>query len=250
MSTDKTKQAFQHAIDSTQQTIYQRTVHYRNLVIFTSLSILIFLLWALIQFSWHPLLGLFVLVPFYGIFVYLDNRMVSKWQEQLLISWQEGKLDLKIFISVINGFSHLPKNTLQAMLNLLPSNTIPDTDKQPSVTRQALVYTLITINRHQNQQILFSTLVSTTALICIFVAMLQWHWFPLTGLLVIPCLLAIKTGISNFTFKHWKNQITALQANDLAVENFILLAQQLDWQAVPTWRKEKLLELEYLIEKE
>jgi hypothetical protein len=241
MSNESPKNPFSQAIEATQQTIQNRTRHYRNLVIMTTIIILLSLILAIIQFAWQPMLGCLSLIPANGLFIYLDNRQVNHWQQQLLDFWNQQQLDLEHFATTIAGFRHLPSHTLQGMLNTLPPKSVRTANNLPPTTHEALTLTLQTINRYQNQQILFATLMITTSVVAFALSLLLWSWLPLLSLLLIPIFKGINYSFGNaLIFRLWKKRLLKLPKLDR--QQFIQLANQLNWQAIAAERKLAWLE--------
>jgi len=120
--------ALLEAINLTSRTIADRGRLYRNLVVAVSLLSVASILAALVCWRVWPLMGLILLVPLSGGFVFLDSRRVARWRKQLLEIADNRKLDLTLLLNTISQYKHLPANTLQAMLAALPaSNATPAT---------------------------------------------------------------------------------------------------------------------------
>jgi hypothetical protein len=231
MATSFSPHPFSQALQLTQQTIQTRAHRYRNLVVLTTMINLLSLLLALIQFSWRPLLGLFNLIPLYGLFIYRDHLLLNRWQQQLLNFWVQEHLDLQHFITTMTHFRHLPPRTLISMLDTLPPKSIYTIKNLSLPLRQALGLTLQLINRYQNRQMLLSTLMITIGVIALAGSLFLWSWLPLLILLLMPLVKITDYGLNRLELSRWQKYQLSLPK--LEQELFVQLANQLDWQTLP-----------------
>ena len=78
------------AIDHTAQTIDRRAKFFRNLVVAVTFVGLGSTLWAGIARSWFPLAGIFLLVPFCGLYLFVDGKLLKQWRHEFFSAWENG----------------------------------------------------------------------------------------------------------------------------------------------------------------
>jgi hypothetical protein len=229
------------AMKLTTQTIDIRASRFRYYVISVVIVVLVSTMLTVLQMSWRPLLGFLLLVPLCNTFLYLDNRLVYQWQQQILEQWSQGHLDLTLFVKAITSLSILPSRTLHGMLTLLPDVIYATATIAPG-TRKALAMTLQSINRYQNDRIVFTTLANTLGLISLGFAAFQWSAMPLLGLLFMPLSLSLHKWAMVVRFRRWRRHIIAMQhRQELMLQSLVAVASQLDWNPMPDTQKKKLL---------
>src|SRR5437773_10512387 len=94
MSALKSPSTFRDAVGSTIRLLDSRAWRYRNLMIAVLAVIFASSLWATIQWSVLPLLGLLSLPILCSISFWLDTASVNRWRAHLLFQWQAGQLDI------------------------------------------------------------------------------------------------------------------------------------------------------------
>ena len=113
--------SYRAAIDQTTQTIDRRAKPFRNLIVAVTFVGLGSILWAGIAWSWLPLAGIFLLVPFCGLYLFVDGKLLNQWRHELFAHWEKGELDFRALYDAVTAISTLPKNTVESMLETLPS---------------------------------------------------------------------------------------------------------------------------------
>ena len=196
------------AVKLTTQTINTRTVRFRNFVIAVVVVALGSVVWASIQWSWKPLLGLLLLVPLCGAFLYLDARLVHQWRQQVLEMWAQENLDLKTFSSAMSTIRTLPERTLRGMLDTLPNpqNMSKNGNLAPA-DRKALVLSLQTSSRQQNNRTLLTTITYTLGLATLALVAIQGFVQPLVVLPLILLAIGVTKWLNEFRFRNRKIQI-------------------------------------------
>ncbi len=157
----------------TTQTLALRAARFRNFVVAVVAVALAAMLWALLQTSWQPLLGLILLVPLCGAFLYLDARTVHRWQDHILETWAQDKLDLDIFSDTLTAIRALPPRTLRAMLDTLPN--LQHTATNTCDDRHALAASLQRENRRQSNRTLIVTLAYTAGLAALALVVILFY---------------------------------------------------------------------------
>lgn len=186
-TTDNLREAVAH----THRVLHKRSTRFRNMVIAVVMIPVVSGIWALVAGSGLPLLGLLVLVPVCVLFLLLDVRAVQQWQRYLFARWQDGSIKLDVLAHAIDAMPQLPKHTVTAMLDTLPTQVLDARIPQPSATtREALIATAEAISRHEVARQAWILGGVVVALVSIIGAVVQMAWQPLAGLLV-PALLPL-----------------------------------------------------------
>lgn len=176
-------------IQHTLRVLERRSRWFRNVVIAVVLIPVASGVGALVAGSWLPLLGLLVLVPVCILFLLLDVWVVQQWQRFLFARWQEGRIKLDVFSHALDAMPQLPKHTVRAMLNTLPTQALDARIHQPSTTtREALVATVEVISRYEVARQAWILGGVVVALVSITGAVVLMAWWPLAGLLVSAML--------------------------------------------------------------
>lgn len=95
--------------------IDRRAKCYRNLVVAITFVALGSIIWAGIAGSWLPISGIFLFVPFCGLYFFIDEKILCQWQHELFAHWEKGELDFKALHEAITSILTLPKNTVESM---------------------------------------------------------------------------------------------------------------------------------------
>lgn len=230
------------ALIFTANTIDLRAFRFKNFVIAIVINSLTSIVWATIQKSWLSLLGILLILPFSGIFLYLDTRRVSQWQQQILEMWIQETLDFDIFSKTILTIRMLPKHTLEGMLDTLPKSKNAKGKKISTDTRKALAMTLQTISNCQSDRTAFFTLAVTVGLLSLVFVLLLWSWEPLLNLFFIVPVIAMGKLLAHYRLEKWRRQIVRiLKQNEQNLKDFVEIVVQLDWESVSDQKKERLL---------
>lgn len=178
--------ASKQALQLTTAAIDRRAFHFRNLVVTVVLVVLGCLVAAAVQWSWRPLVGWFFLAPLCGVFLMVDNYIVSRWQTQLLAMWAEGELHVEEFAQSILSLRLLPGATLRGMLALLPaSGDGPPIDRLPRPAREFVARLYSSFHQGARDYSAAFTVAYTVSVACAGWALVTWDWRPLWGCLAI-----------------------------------------------------------------
>lgn len=243
MTPSPSPSGFDEAMRLTMHTIQVRAMRYRNFVIGVVSIAFMSMVWAGITLSWHPLLGLLVLVPLCGVFLSLDTSTVHRWRHQVLEMWIYDRLDLAIFTHAMTTIRPLPSYTLHGMLSTLPltGHGLAGRPLSPG-TRRGLALTVQTLNRCQHDRTIWATLAGTVGLTCLVWALVHWSWRPLVGILGIAPVIALGTWYHRACFRRWKHHMDKFQQEyGLEIKDFLEIASRLEWDAMSDKKKDKLL---------
>lgn len=186
MATSGTIPGINEAVGLTTQAIDRRAAFFRNVVIAIVGVSLIAIMWAATQRSWWPLLGFLLLLPICGTILYLDARLVNRWQQQIMQMWVPGHVQLKPLSDVLLTIKTLPARTLKSMLETLQTTADGTPEgKTTQSTREAISMTLNLITHYQSNRTLFVTLAVGLCAAFLALAVLQLSWLPLIGLVFI-----------------------------------------------------------------
>jgi hypothetical protein len=153
------------AIDITLRTIEDRGRLYRDLVVAVSVVSILSVLSAVLFRHWAAFVGLLLLVPLTGGFLFFDSRRIRRWRAEILEKSLMQGLDVAIFRKTISGFGHLPAGSLHAMLSTISSD-------ENASQRQAREQNVIgdefdTLTRKNEWRMLSATSLLTLALVCL-----------------------------------------------------------------------------------
>ncbi len=231
------------AIRLTTQAIDKRGALYRYLVVAVVLVGFASLIWALIRWSWWPLLGLISLVSLCSAFFCLDVYLVNRWRRQVLEMWIQGRIEVDNFCDTMMNLRVLPERTLQGLLDTLPAEKkLGIREKVSPSMRNAVVLTISIIHACQFNRTISVTAAYTLASIFALCTALYHSWGTLVGLLLIPVVIVLCQGSTFLRFRKWKKQILMLcQQPEFLTDQFVAIVKKLDWKPIPERKKRQLL---------
>lgn len=124
--------AVPEALDLSIALLQKRARFLRNSVVVVALTVLCSVATSMLFGSVLPLLGTVLLVPFSGLFVWVDGRCVAHWRDAILSRSSAGNLNLTAFRNALLQFKNLPSDTVCSMIALLP----PDNSLRTEVKLQ------------------------------------------------------------------------------------------------------------------
>lgn len=200
--------------------------------------------WAAIQWYYRPLRGFLLLLPLCGTLLYLDTRLVNRWQQQIMQMWIPGHVQLKTLSDVLLTTKTLPAGTLKSMLETLPT-TADGTPKDminPS-TREAISRTVDVIMQCQGNRTMFVVLAVSVGIGFLGWGALHGSWWPTLGLACVVPVIWISKWLNSIQVKHWKKQIRGIRKHkEIEVKSFLKIATQLDWGAISDLERAKLFD--------
>jgi hypothetical protein len=235
--------SYRVAIDHTTQTIDRRAKHFRNLIVAVTFIDLGSILWAGIAWSWFPLAGIFLLIPFCGLYFFIDEKLLSQWQHGLFAQWEKSELDFSALHEAVTSISTLPKNTVESMLETLPSaGELVAEQSVSSSTRRAIVAVVIAIHACRADSIAFKTAGYSIAGGVILVAVLFRMWQPILGLFVVILVFLLRRWVKAQRLLGARERIINVQQKpDFSLEKFLKIVNQVNWSPIPTKEREKFL---------
>jgi hypothetical protein len=182
---------YRSTIDLTIKVITDRACVFRNQVVTVVIVSLIAIASAFYT-AW-ALVGLLVLVPLSGFFLYLDTKHVADWRLNILTVWAQCDIDLLAFSQVMRAVPNIPEVTLNSMLNLLGKVQIWQVEPQASTQTRRTVTAVVrfadTLNLHQLVAKVFATAIVTVS-ICWSLAGQVWQPLELlVAILALPLVL-------------------------------------------------------------
>jgi hypothetical protein len=188
--------AYRNAIERTALTIEQRARYFRNEVITVVVVGLLSLAWVLAGRLLAPLLGIALLLPVCGLFLFADHRVLDVWRAELLDDWVRCDLHLFAFRKAIRANPALPKETTEGMLATLPAAGDLVTEQRMSVpTRRAVAIATIGRYRSRSDAIALKALAFSVAGGGLVVALEKHRWEPLLTLVSLVLLPVVGTWV-------------------------------------------------------
>jgi hypothetical protein len=235
--------SYRGAIDHTTQTIDRRAKHYRNLIIVVTFVGVGSTLWAGIAWSCLPLAGIFLLVPFCGLYFFIDEKLQNRWQHELFAHWERGELDFRALYDAVTSISTLPKNTVESMLETLPSTGDLVTEQSiSSSTRKAIAAVVTTIHACRSDHIAFKAAGYTITGSVLIVAAALWMWQPLLWVFSVSMILLLRKWVKTRRLKGAKEGIiTAQKQPDFNLEKFLEIVSKIHWTPISASEKKTIL---------
>jgi hypothetical protein len=233
---------FRDAIASTICLIDSRAQRYRNLVIAVLAVIFASALWATIQWSVLPLLGLLSFPTLCGIYFCLDTAWVNRWRDHLLHQWQAGQLDIDDLCYALRHMKHLPTKTIDTMLGSLPTRDLigASTAMTPAL-RKGLAATLTCIHSCQAALSIAATVGWTVGAASLSAATIAGSGVLCLGVLFVLPVLAAGAMWRTLRFRRWRREVRRLYPGGDELQRFVLVAARLDWESIKEDRRHKLL---------
>ncbi len=180
------------ALHLTTRTIDRRAFHFRNLVILIVAVFLGFVIGAIVERSFQPLLGWLTMIPLCGGFLILDNYLVGRWRRTILALWTDEALNLDDFLASISSLRMLPKATLDAMLATLPAiQQGVFVDRLAPDSKRAIVDLCLRHHRGVRNATVVATLAYTIGAIFVVWAIMASDWRPVLGCLATAAMVAL-----------------------------------------------------------
>ncbi len=180
------------ALHLTTRAIDRRAFHFRNLVILIVVVSLGFVVGAIVERSFQPLLGWLTMIPLCGGFLILDSYLVGRWRRIILAMWTDEALNLDDFLVSITSLRMLPKATLDSMLATLPASQHGDfVDRLAPERKHAIVDLCLRHHRGLRNATVVATLAYTIGAIFFVWAIMASDWRPVLGCLATAAIVAL-----------------------------------------------------------
>jgi len=242
MATSTSPPTFREALTLTLRLLDTRARRYRNFVIILLAVVFVSFVWATIQFSLVPLLGLLSLPCLCGVFFWLDAMSVNRWRTQILSFWLAGRLDIDDFRYALTSMKRLPKRTMETMLGSLPTREVVGTPVAGTpALREALATTLGCIHSCQAARAIAATAAWTVGAAAVAAAIMERSWGPCVGVVFVLPVWGVATLWKTLRFGHWKREVRGLYRNREGFPLFVEAAARLDWESIKTHQKERIL---------
>ena len=231
------------AIDHTTQTIDRRAKHYRNLIVVVTFVGLGSILGAGIAWSWLPLAGILLLVPFCGLYFFIDEKLLNQWRHGLFSDWEKGELDFRALYEAVTSISTLPKNTVESMLETLPSAGDLVTEQSISTnTRHAIAAVVSAIHACRSDHIAFKAAGYSIAGGVLIATVLFWMWQPILGLFAVTLVLLLRRWVKTQRLKGARERIiNAQQKPNFNLEKFLEIVSKIHWRPITAEEKKTIL---------
>ena len=225
------------------QKIDRRAKFFRNLIVAVTFVGLGSILWAGIAWSWLPLAGIFLLVPFCGLYFFIDEKLLNRWQHELFAHWESGVLDFRALYEAVTAISTLPKNTVESMLETLPTGeNLVKEQSISSSTRKAIVAVVTTIHACRSDNIALKAAGYTITGGALIVAAALWTWHPILGVFNVCLVLLLRRWVRARRLKSAKKRIiTAQQEPDFNLEKFLEITKKIHWMPITASEKQTIL---------
>jgi hypothetical protein len=242
MTTPVSPPAFREALTLTVHLLESRARRYRNLVIAVLAVVFASAVWAGIQWSLSPLLGLLSLPCLCGLFFCLDALSVNRWRTQILTFWLAGRLDIDDFQYALKSMKDLPTKTIEAMLGSLPTREVVAMPVGATpVLRQGLAATLTCIHSCEAARSVAATAAWIVGTTSVAAAIIAESWLPGFGVLLILPVLGAGTIWRLLQLRRWRHAVLALFPDGEGLGVFVDAAARLDWESFKERRKHAML---------
>ncbi len=226
--------AYKNAIGMTLKTIEKRAKNYRNLIALVVIVGIGSISSAILSWKFFPIVGVLFIFPICGFFFFLDSRQLNKWRSTLFTSWIRKELDFWAFRDAIRVHPHLPKLTLQGMIETLP--TSPDWAMEQAAsgrTREVVVWMIDIINADRTNTLKVKVFVSVIVVVALFSTVILGNWYPI-GLitLIAPLQLWMKMKRRELLYKLHGLVNAARLDHEFNEEVFRDLIEHIDWRGI------------------
>ncbi|MDO8333402.1 MAG: hypothetical protein Q7T35_01885 [Nitrosomonas sp.] len=235
--------AYKAAIDETMKTIDKRAKCYRNLIAVVLITCFCSIGGTLVTWTLVPVAGLLLVLPICGFYFLFDGKLLSDWQSQLFISWIKRDLDFWGYRDAMRVAPHLPKVTLQSMIETLPSSSNWAMERAASgKTREAVVLVVNAINGNRAYASLFKAEAFSIVIVSIIWAVTSADWYPMIFVAAILPLLILIILRKRWLLRKLGLLISVVRRDqEFNEEIFSGLIDQLDWSDIPSSDKKKMI---------
>jgi hypothetical protein len=205
--------AYRIAILQTITTIDTRTRYFRNLVVAMVLVTVSSIGAAALTWTFLPLAGLLLLFPAWGIFFFVDGKLLNDWRSRLLYAWVRKDIELRGFCDAVSAIPTLPKETVQSMLATLPSVGDLTAEQQiSSSTREAAAARATAIYACQSDAVALNATVFAIASCLLITAAILWMWQPIFGIAVLALLPMLRKWLRRKRLRAFRERTAAARA--------------------------------------
>jgi hypothetical protein len=201
------------AILQTITTIDTRTRYFRNLVVAMVLVTVSSIGAAALTWTFLPLAGLLLLFPAWGIFFFVDGKLLNDWRSRLLYAWVRKDIELRGFCDAVSAIPTLPKETVQSMLATLPSVGDLTAEQQiSSSTREAAAGRATAIYACQSDAVALNATVFVIASCLLIAAVILWMWQPILGIGLLVLVSFMRKWLRRRRLRAFRERTAAARA--------------------------------------
>jgi hypothetical protein len=163
--------------------------------------------------------------------LFIDGKLLNQWRHELLVDWVKREIDLRALYEAVIQISTLPKDTVQSMLETLPSagDLVAEQGVSAS-TRTAIAAVVTTIHTYRSSDIALKATGYTIAGGVLIFAAALWTWQPLLGAFAVGLIILLKNLGKKRRLKGARERInTAQQEPDFDTEKFLEIVNKINW---------------------
>jgi hypothetical protein len=226
--------AYRIAILQTITTIDNRACYFRNLVVAVVVLTLAFIGWAAVTGTFSPLAGLLLLLPAYGVFFFLDAKLLNDWRAQLLDAWVRKEIEFRAFCDAVSAIPTLPKDMLHSMLTTLPSaGDLPAEQGSSSSTREAAAALTTTMHACESDAMALKATGLAISSGSLIIAVILWMWQPILGITVLALVPLLRNWLRSRRLRALGKRTAATRAKpDFSDAKYGELVAKLPWDSI------------------
>jgi len=190
-----------------------------------------------------PLSGFFLLFPVCGLYFFIDGKLINNWRSKLLEGWVRGELDFRALRQAVGAIHTLPKDTLQSMLETLPSagDLLTEQGVSPG-TRRTVATAVTTIHACRSDATAIRVAGFAVAGGSLMVAAALGTWQPLLGMVAVLSLPLLRKWLSLLRLRGLgKRTLAAQQLADFNQEKYLAIVSSLQWDPISESERSELL---------
>ena len=226
--------AYRIAILQTITTIDNRACYFRNLVVAVVVLTLAFIGSAAVTGTFSPLVGLLLLLPAYGVFFFLDAKLLNDWRAQLLDAWVRKEIEFRAFCDAVSAIPTLPKDTLHSMLATLPTEAdLVAEQRISSSTREATAALATTMHACESDAMALKATGFAIATGLLIIAVILWMWQPILGITVLALVPLLRKWLRRRRLRALGERTAATRAKpDFSDAKYGELVANLPWDSI------------------
>jgi hypothetical protein len=231
--------AYRLAILQTITTINSRARHFRNLVVAVVVLTLGSMGWAAVTWTFSPLACLLLLFPAWGLFFFLEAKLLSDWRSRLLDAWVKKDIELRGFGDAVSAIPTLPKETLQIMLATLPSAGDLRTEQRISSSlREATAALTTAMHACEADAMALKATAFAIATVSLITAGILWMWQPILGITVLALFPFMRKRLRRRRLRALEERtVTARAKPDFSNATYRELVANLPWRPISPAKK-------------
>jgi hypothetical protein len=234
--------ATMEAMDSTIRTLTGSLLQSRLHRIVVGLVILISLIGSLAYGIRLVLWGAPALFVVVGSFHCRDLQRIKSWQQSILDLWVRDRLDLDVFSYTMSLNRKAPQDLLRVMLSRLPTRSRGFSPMATNL-RSATAQTMRTLEWCKWDRVALLALGYSIASGSLAWAASASSLQPIAGCLLVLLLLGALPLSTDRRLRHWHRRIAPLVLEGVDRRQFAEVARQLDWGPIPSWQKDRWIEV-------